>query len=82
MYDQLRERVVHVHLSNYDGREHRSPPDGRLPLGALLQRLAGDDYQGVITVETDPSGMDAEDEETCLAALRRALAFCREHFDR
>ena len=82
VYDQLRERVVHVHLSNYDGREHRSPPDGRLPLGALLQRLAGDNYQGVITVETDPSGMDAEDEETCLAALRRALAFCREHFDR
>jgi sugar phosphate isomerase/epimerase len=80
VYDQLRERVVHVHLSNYDGREHRSPPDGHLPLAALLQRIARDDYQGVITVETDPSAMDAEDEATCLAALRRALVFCREHF--
>ncbi len=24
---------------------------------------------------------DAEDEAKCLAALRRALAFCREHFN-
>ena len=79
-YDRLRERVVHVHLSNYDGREHRSPPDGHLPLGKLLRRLARDDYSGAITVETGPEAMDAADEARCLSALRRALAFCREHF--
>jgi len=81
VYERLRERVVHVHLSNYDGREHRSPPDGRLPLAELLHRLARDGYQGAITVETDPSALDAGDEAKCLVALRRALAFCREHFD-
>jgi len=80
VYEQLRGRVVHVHLSNYDGREHRSPPDGHLPLAELLRRLARDGYQGVITVETDPSALDAGDETKCLAALRRALAFCRSHF--
>jgi sugar phosphate isomerase/epimerase len=88
VYEQLREQVVHVHLSNFDGAdkkrlaEHRSPPDGHLSLAELLHRLACDGYQGVITVETSPDALDAEDENRCLAALRRALAFCREHFSR
>jgi len=82
VYEQLRERIAHVHLSNFDGREHRSPPDGHLPLAELLRCLARDGYQGVITVETGPDALNADDEERCLAALRRALAFCREHFDR
>lgn len=81
-YDRLRGRVVHVHLSNYDGREHRSPPDGHLSLGKLLGRLASDRYPGAITVETGPEAMDAGDEVRCLAALRRALVFCRKHFHR
>jgi len=80
VYERLRERVIHVHLSNYDGREHRSPPDGRLPLAGFLRRLARDGYRGVITVETDPSALDAGDEAKCLVALRRALEFCRSYF--
>jgi sugar phosphate isomerase/epimerase len=82
VYEQLRERVAHVHLSNFDGKEHCSPPDGRLPLAEFLRLLARDGYRGAITVETGPEAMDAEDEVKCLAALRRALAFCREHFVR
>lgn len=82
VYEQLRERVAHVHLSNFDGREHRSPPDGRLPLAELLHVLACDGYAGAITVETAPDALDAADETKCLAALRRALAFCRDNFER
>jgi len=81
VYGQLRERVVHVHLSNYDGREHRSPPDGCLPLAGFLRYLARDGYQGAIVVECHPDALDAEDEARCLAALCRALAFCRSHFE-
>lgn len=81
VYEQLRERVAHVHLSNFDGREHRSPPDGHLPLAELLRLLARDGYQGTITIESHPDALDAEDETKCLAALRRALDFCREHFE-
>jgi len=80
VYEQLRERVAHVHLSNFDGREHRSPPDGHLPLAELLRLMARSGYQGTITVESHPAALDAKDEIKCLAALRRALAFCREHF--
>ncbi len=79
VYERLRERVAHVHLSNFDGKEHRSPPDGRLPLAELLCRMARDGYQGIVTVEASPDALNAADETQCLAALRRALAFCREH---
>jgi len=88
VYEQLRERVAHVHLSNFDGadkehpQEHRSPPDGDLPLDDFLRALARDGYQGSVTVETGPEVMHAGDEDRCLAELRRALAFCRAHFDR
>jgi sugar phosphate isomerase/epimerase len=79
-YEHLRDRVAHVHLSNFDGREHRSPPDGALALGKLLRLLARDGYRGAVTVECGPAALDACDEDACLDALRRALAFCREHY--
>jgi sugar phosphate isomerase/epimerase len=79
VYETLRDRIAHVHLSNYDGREHRAPEDGHLPLDALLQRLAKDGYQGAISVESNPASMGAEDEGECRATLARALAFCRKH---
>lgn len=82
IYDQLKERVAHVHLSNFDGKEHRSPPDGEMRLDLLLRRMAADGYRGAISVEGSPDALDAEDERRCRAALRRALAYCREHFTR
>jgi sugar phosphate isomerase/epimerase len=81
-YEPLAGNLAHVHLSNFDGREHRSPLDGRLPLDALLRRLAADGYQGAISIESCPEAMDAEDEEQCRTALERALAFCRQHTGR
>ena len=68
-----------VHLSNYDGREHRLPPDGHLDLGALLRRLRENGYQGAISVEAGPEAFEAEDEARCRENLARVLAFCREH---
>ena len=77
IYKRLRDRVVHVHLSNYDGREHRSPPDGQLALAQLLRYLTSDGYQGAITVECHPGGLHDDDEVKCKGSLRRALEFCR-----
>jgi sugar phosphate isomerase/epimerase len=81
-YEPLRERVAHVHLSNYNGQEHRSPLDGHLPLDALLRRLAEDGYPGTISIESCPEGINAEDAGRCRAALEQALAFCRQHYRR
>jgi sugar phosphate isomerase/epimerase len=80
IYEQLKERVVHVHLSNFDGRGHLSPVDGHLPLATLLRRLARDGYSGAISVECDPGALQAVDEGKCRLELARALAFCRENF--
>jgi len=82
VYRAIRTKVRHVHLSNHDGREHRSPPEGHLPLDKLLQALDGDGYEGAVSVECAPDALDAEDEERCREALERALAFCREHYAR
>lgn len=79
VYETLRERIVHVHLSNFDGREHRAPTDGRLPLDALLRRLSEDGYQGTISVESSPEALGAEDAAACRIKLADTLAFCREH---
>lgn len=80
-YERLRDRIVHVHLSNFDGqREHLSPPDGRLPLASLLNCLAHRDYAGAVSVESAPDALEADDEGKCRRALERALAFCRKHF--
>jgi sugar phosphate isomerase/epimerase len=80
VYDRLRRRVAHVHLSNFDGREHRPPPDGELALGTLLQRLSNDGYQGAVSVEANPEAFAAEQEDDCRAVLARTLAFCRDHY--
>jgi sugar phosphate isomerase/epimerase len=79
IYEQLRTRIVHVHLSNFDGREHQLPADGRLPLDQFLHRLALDGYQGAVSVEVNPDALQAEDEAQILVQLRRVVSFCREH---
>ena len=82
VYEQFKQRVVHVHLSNFDGREHRCPSNGKLHLGKLLRHLCQDGYAGAVSVEGAPDALEAEDERKCQKALKRALTFCREHLTR
>jgi sugar phosphate isomerase/epimerase len=79
VYEQLKERIVHIHLSNFDGKEHRLPSEGHLPLGELLKRLTHDGYDGTVTCEFDPVPLGAEDEALVLENLRRVVAFCRKY---
>ena len=78
VYERLKGRIVHVHLSNFNGREHRLVEDGHLPLAELLQRLQGDGYEGAVSLELAPDALQAEDEGQVRAHLRRMVAFCRE----
>lgn len=81
VYERLKGRVIHVHLSNFNGQQHRLPEDGHLPLGMLLQRLAQDRYEGAVSVELGPDVLQAEDEGEVREHLERMLIFCREHLD-
>lgn len=82
VYEQLKDRVAHVHLSNFNGKEHRLLDDGCLPLAKLVERLAADGYEGIVTLETGPEPLRAEDEDQMRASLSRSLEFCREHMAR
>ncbi len=78
-YERLKDRIAHVHLSNFNGEEHRLLDDGHLPLAQLLERLSADGYGGLITLETNPNALEAEDEEQVRRNLHRNLDFCRQH---
>lgn len=55
-YEELADRVVHVHLSNNlgVGRDSHSPlTQGVLPVAAFLERLGRSGYTGSITLELD-----------------------------
>jgi sugar phosphate isomerase/epimerase len=82
VYERWKARIVHVHLSNYDGEEHRLPQDGHLPLAELLQRLKRDGYEGAVSVELNPDVLEAEDVDQVRVRLGGAAAFCREHLGR
>jgi sugar phosphate isomerase/epimerase len=81
VYERLKARVVHVHLSNFDGDEHRLPQAGHLPLAELLRRLKRDGYEGAVSVELNPDVLRAEDVGQVRVRLRSTAAFCREHLD-
>ncbi len=79
VYDQVADRVSHVHLSNFrDGQEHLRLDDGHLPLGAFLQRLQGR-FQGTVVVELNPASLEAGDESKVRAHLRATVEFCRRY---
>lgn len=79
VYRRVADRVAHVHLSNYNGHEHRLLTDGHLPLGELLRNLRANGYGGVVTVELTPESLGAEVEDRVRINLQNCVAFCREH---
>jgi sugar phosphate isomerase/epimerase len=79
-YEVLADRIVHVHLSNYNGRQHRLLQDGSLALGPFLAALRRRRFAGVIVVELEPDSAGAGDDARVRERLASTVAFCREHF--
>jgi sugar phosphate isomerase/epimerase len=80
VYERLASRVVHVHLSNYDGTyQHQPVQRGLLPLDRFLGALAARRYTGAVVVELTPNALPMQDERKLAAELERNLAFCRRH---
>lgn len=78
-YLMAKGRVCHVHLSNYDGREHRLPHRGHLDLGNFLRTLARDGFAGTISIELHPDALDFTDSAALQRNLQQSVVFCREH---
>jgi sugar phosphate isomerase/epimerase len=78
VYETWGARVKHVHLSNFDGREHRRPESGHLDLGRLLTVLKASDYDGAVTLELSPQGLAAGcPDDEMRDRLAASLAWCR-----
>ncbi len=78
VYPQIKGYVRHVHLSNFDGREHRRPETGHLHLAPLLARMAAEGYAGAVTLELHPDALDAgSEDERIVALLAKSLVHCR-----
>jgi sugar phosphate isomerase/epimerase len=78
-YRRWRHHIRHVHLSNYDGRQHRRPEDGWLPLDRLLGIMAADGYQRTISLELHPDALKAGAPDAQIAAhMRASLQACRD----
>jgi sugar phosphate isomerase/epimerase len=78
VYPRFGRRVQHVHLSNYNGREHRHPEDGHLELGRFLDMLASDGYSGAISIELQPEALQAgAPDEQVVARMVSCVEFCR-----
>lgn len=78
-YQAARGQVAHVHLSNFDGREHRLPHKGYLDLAAFLRALAADHFNGTISLEVHPDALDFYKADLILRNLHDSLHFCRQH---
>ena len=76
-FEQVAPRVVHVHLSNYNGTEHQLPTNGILPLAPLLNRLLQAEFKGLVSLELSPGSLQSENEMLVKQNLGESLEFCR-----
>lgn len=78
-FDRFRHQVRHIHLSNYDGREHLELRTGFLDLAAFLRHTARAGYRGGYCLELMPEHFDSHDRDYTLQLLADNLAFIRRH---
>ena len=78
-WDELADRVVHLHVSNNDGRgrdTHGLLDRGVLPIGDFLQEVGASGFGGAVTLELDVRTW-ADDRPALLAVLRENLEIAR-----
>lgn len=80
-YQAAKGRVCHIHLSNYDGREHRLPHRGHLDLANFLRILARDGFTGTVCNELSPDALEYHDPAALRQHLKDSVAFCRENLN-
>ena len=85
-YDLVRPLLRNVHLSDVVWRKgkprtHVIPGDGELPLRALVELLARDGYDGLVTLELHPRELGLPGRANAERALGRSLDFMRAAID-
>jgi len=76
-FDRFRDKIRHIHLSNFDGREHLEVEAGLIDMAAFLTHIKESGYQGGVCLEIMPEYFPAEDEKKTIALLKRNRKFIR-----
>jgi len=82
-YDELRDRVVHIHLADNRGKgrdSHTPLGEGVLPVAGFLEHLSASGYLGAITLEIDVRPY-LDDRARLLDLLKGNREFCAEHLE-
>ncbi len=80
-WDELADRVAHLHVSNNDGRgrdTHGLLDRGVLPIGEFLEEVGAGGFGGAVTLELDVRTW-ADDRPALLEVLRENLDIARTH---
>jgi sugar phosphate isomerase/epimerase len=78
-WDELADRVAHLHVSNNDGRgrdTHGLLDRGILPIGEFLEEVGAGGFGGAVTLELDVRTW-ADDRRALLVVIRENLAIAR-----
>ncbi|MEZ4615587.1 MAG: sugar phosphate isomerase/epimerase [Caldilineaceae bacterium] len=71
-------RVGHIHLSNFNGREHRRPEHGELDLARFVAQLITERYAGAVSLELHPDALGAgKEDDHVVMLMRESLHYCR-----
>ena len=72
------DKVVHVHLSNFNnGKQHRLPHNGEINLEEFLRTIRKNNYQGRITIELEPDSLGVPNLDQVKRNMYDSLSFCR-----
>ncbi|MBI4730167.1 MAG: sugar phosphate isomerase/epimerase [Acidobacteria bacterium] len=79
-FDELADRISHIHLSNNLGTgvdSHSPLREGVLPIGAFIEKVGASGYSGSITIEVDVRAWSGRPAQLA-ASLRENRDYCAE----
>ncbi len=76
-YKKLSDRILNIHISDYDKFEHLEPGKGILPLSRLLETLKSYNYKGLLTIELQPLDKQGDDIRQEEKRIHNSFVFCK-----
>jgi len=78
-FELLGEKVVHIHLSNFDGREHLLLTEGEIDIPRFLRFLKKRGYQGTLCLEVMPEYLPTAGEKNIRRLFAESLNLIRDN---
>jgi hypothetical protein len=84
-YDMIWPRVKSVHISDFgghSGRGHMTPGGGLLPLGTLFSHMAANGFDGMISVELNPTELASKDFGDQILLYKELIGFVKSRLEK